>query len=95
VDKSQIKVLKSLEDQIVWVEAKAGKMKCDLCGKDLADCLEFVDGKVRGYESWAKMCPDCFATDGRGLGLGFGQMYRIHHLALSDSVKPVWCKVKG
>lgn len=37
---------------------------------------EFFDGKVKGFGSWAIMCPACFGMHGCGIGIGLGQRYR-------------------
>ncbi len=47
--------------------------KCDLCENPIKDT--FVDGKMKGYNSWAIFCPECFKIHGKGLGVGLGQMY--------------------
>lgn len=49
---------------------------CDLCGKLFADETYMVDGGVKGVSGAACMCADCFSDHGRGLGWGYGQLYR-------------------
>jgi hypothetical protein len=50
---------------------------CDLCARQFSTQLYMIDGAMtqpKGY--WACMCEDCFASNGRGLGIGVGQLYR-------------------
>ncbi len=58
---------------------------CDLCHAPIVG--EFVDGRMSGITTWAKMCMTCHGTSGAGLGQGLGQKYR-----LEDSK---WVKVAG
>ena len=50
---------------------------CEICGRKLT--TTFVDGATQ-YGPWAKMCPTCHLTVGRGLGLGRGQKYNVKTL---------------
>ena len=45
---------------------------CQLCEKK--DLHTIVDGATR-MGPWAYMCYPCFTINGRGLGLGRGQLY--------------------
>lgn len=50
---------------------------CDLCGRQFSTQTYMIDGAMKqpkGY--WACMCGECFAANGRGLGIGSGQLYR-------------------
>jgi len=48
---------------------------CDLCGCPLSAEKYMIDGSVRPSGVWACMCADCFGLRGKGLGIGFGQLY--------------------
>lgn len=53
--------------------------KCDICGTDFTGPdkqTEFVDG-VTKWGPWANMCMSCHSRDGRGIGPGKGQHYKI------------------
>lgn len=47
----------------------------DLCQRPLAVEKYMIDGGVKGQRFWACMCSACFATNGRGIGWGVGQLY--------------------
>lgn len=46
---------------------------CDLC--QVRFDKVFIDGRIRFYNSWAMLCPDCHSEHGVGLGMGRGQLY--------------------
>lgn len=48
---------------------------CDLCRRSLANEKYMIDGGVKGVGYWACICSACFATKGRGIGWGVGQLY--------------------
>lgn len=52
-----------------------GYKTCDFCKKDLRMSTGLIDGKTLSGR-WAVMCPMCFLSNGEGIGLGRGQMYR-------------------
>lgn len=47
---------------------------CDLCRRRIGDV--FFDGRTK-MGSWATMCPACHRNHGIGLGIGYGQEYRL------------------
>lgn len=47
---------------------------CDICKEAIIE--SFVDGKTKHNGPWAFMCLKCFATNGLGLGIGLGQLYK-------------------
>ncbi|WP_186381700.1 endonuclease NucS domain-containing protein [Burkholderia sp. KBS0801] len=62
--------------------------ECDICSCPLSEEKYMVDGAVQSAGgAWACMCGDCFVTQGKGLGLGVGQLYLRH----ADA----WLKVAG
>jgi len=58
---------------------------CDICKDEITH--EFVDGRMEGYSSWAKMCPGCHVIHGAGIGEGVGQLYQKQ--------LNTWVKVRG
>ena len=46
--------------------------QCSLCHADITH--DFIDGRTT-YNTWAMMCPTCYAEDGIGLGLQRGQRF--------------------
>lgn len=62
--------------------------KCELCGSQIGK--EFVDGAVKGRESWHVMCLRCAKRFGLGLGPGKGQKYAL--LVLAGTFVPVSSK---
>lgn len=50
----------------------------------------FIDGATR-RGPWANMCPDCYRTEGRGLGTGYGQKYEKQEI--DGEIK--WVKTGG
>ena len=53
---------------------------CHVCKEPLnwvANKQWFVDGRLKGQDSWCLMCPRCFEHYGVGLGIGKGQKYSV------------------
>ena len=49
-------------------------IECDICRNKITN--KFVDGATRSGP-WGCMCIACHKSQGRGLGLGVGQMYQL------------------
>ena len=49
--------------------------RCNICELPLDGQGYFIDGRIKGYTTWAIMCTDCHILFGVGLGLGYGQKY--------------------
>ena len=58
--------------------------QCVICKAEITS--EFVDGRTE-LGPWANMCMNCHETIGLGLGLGYGQHYKL----TGDD----WVKVEG
>lgn len=70
---------------------EAGPDACDLCSVDLVDGGFFVDGATD--TGWAHMCVNCFAGQGKGIGWGVGQLYRVQ--IAPDRSRHRWVCIAG
>ena len=53
---------------------------CDFCSVEHKKNEVFYDAKTTFGMRWAFMCPKCWKKHGGGvLGMGKGQMYKLHH----------------
>ena len=47
---------------------------CDLCSRLFEEFM--IDGAIKGMSGWGCLCEKCFVEYGKGLGIGYGQLFR-------------------